>query len=69
MKMWLRSGAAIYIGTALQETGSNFTFAFSSNGDLLAINKRDTATDSTEVSVINIKRYAVPEAIPATAST
>jgi hypothetical protein len=56
---------SLHTGTALQETGRDVVFAFSSNGDLFAINKRGTATDSTEVTIVNIEQYAVTEAIPA----
>ncbi len=40
-------------GTALHETGNNFAFAALANGDLMAIKKAQTGTNSTEVHILS----------------
>ena len=39
-------------GTALHETGNNFTFSVLPNADLVAIKKSKTASNSTEVHIL-----------------
>ena len=54
---------SLHTGTALPETNNRYCFAFSANGELFSIKKNDTATNSTEVSILKLERY-----VPASAA-
>ena len=44
---------SLQVATALHETGSDFEFGLNRNRDLVAIKKRSTGTDSTEVHILS----------------
>lgn len=44
---------SVHTGSVLHETGADFVFALAPNDDVIAIKKRDTGTDSTEVHVLS----------------
>jgi hypothetical protein len=43
---------SLHTGTALHVTGDNFEFSALSNGDLMAIKKNQTGTNSTEIHIL-----------------
>lgn len=44
---------SVHTATALQETGKSYAFGLAPNDDVVAIKKRHTGTDSTEVHVLS----------------
>ena len=44
---------SLEIGTCLNETDDNFEFLLATNGDLFAIKKSDTKTETTEIYVLS----------------